>query len=198
MRLDTATIYQIFWLSHQGIPKAQIARSLGVARNTVSWHLTGRLIPQYPERLQNRVRQLTIPEPKHKQPPKDTITLPEASYFFLNRPTARTIMSHYPIRTEIRNGITVTKPEWARECALRKTPTPPTGIFVTADAAEKLYAHSSQKRIVRIAEIPTATATVPASVVHAAVGIMTWTGMPYLTINMLDVMVWTTEPRREY
>lgn len=196
MRVDNATIYQIFWKAHQGIPIAQIARSLGVARNTVSWHLTGRLIPQYPERLQQRVRSLTIPKRRKKAPPDSRITLQEASYFFLNRPTARTIMSHYPLRTEIRNGITVTTPAWARECAAARVTNPPEGIFMTSDCASKLYGHRSKKRIVRLVEIEqVAEETAPASVVHAALGIMSWTGLPYLTINQLDVLTWTTEPR---
>jgi hypothetical protein len=150
------------------------------------------MIPQYSERLRRRVLALGRPTPRQKPPPDERITLAEASFFFWNRPTSRTILSHYPIRKEHANGMVVTTIEWARQCAMERMPqSRPTGIFATVDAARHLYKTTPTSKIIKLTEIES-TETTPASVIHAALGIQQWTEMPYLTITMLDAIYWTT------
>lgn len=188
MRLDTATVYQIFWLSYSGIPKAEIARQLGLARNTVAWHLTGRLIPQYPPRLRQRISPINVSRSRSREIPDGMITISEASYCFPNRPTVRTLLAHYGMRTEIIKGATYTTLEWAKQYSAARFPNPPLGVCMTAKAMATLYGPSKmpKRKIIRLSDLE--TNDTPASIVHAAVSIMRWTKLDFVTLDELDVL----------
>jgi hypothetical protein len=188
MKLDSATVYQIFWKAYSGLPKTEIARQLGVARNTVAWHLSGRLIPQYPERLRQRIQSLGTFKSRRRDIPPGMISIAESSYFFPTRPTVRTILAHYGMQTKIVGGVTYTTATWALEHAQQRFPNPPSGICMTIRAARTVYGetHATRSKIVRLSEID--CRRTPASIVHAATQIMEWTQCEFVTLDELDVI----------
>jgi hypothetical protein len=186
MRLDPQTVYQIFWLSHAGTPKTEIALRLRLARNTVTAHLSGRLRWQYDRKLRHRIALLTIPPINRKQPPPGMITLAESSYFFERRPTPKSILNRYELRIELVNGANFTTVEWAQECARKRNAANLEGVCMTRDAAKYLYGIRTDKLILPLLEID--SSDTPASLVSAAVGIMAWTQQDFVTLDSADVM----------
>lgn len=186
MRLDDQTVYQIFWLAHQGLPKTEIAFRLRLARNTVTAHLSGRLRWQYTRRLRERISPLEIRPIRRRPTPDGFITIAESSYFFERRPTPFSIRTRFEMRMQIIDGVTYTTIEWAKRYAKKRNTANLEGVCMTRDATRYLYGFRSQKNIVPLIEID--TSDTPASLVHAAVGIMAWTQQPFVTLDTADVM----------
>lgn len=57
---------------------------------------------------------------------------------------------------------------------------------MTRDAARYLYGVRTEKNLVSLIEID--TSDTPASLVHAAVGIMAWTQQSFVTLDVADIM----------
>jgi hypothetical protein len=173
-------------MSHQGIAKTEIAFRLRLARNTVTAHLSGRLQWQYSRRLRERISPLEIRPIRRKETPAGFITIAESSYFFERRPTPFSIRTRFDMRMEIIDGVTYTKIEWARQYAKKRNAANLEGVCMTRDATRYLYGIRSEKNIVPLIEID--SSDTPASLVHAAVGIMAWTQQPFVTLDTADVM----------
>jgi len=186
MRCDNQTIYQIHFQAHRGYPKKQIASTLGLSRNTVIAHLSGRHRWQYDRGLKRRIDQLTIPPIKYHETPKGYITIAESSYFFERRPTPKSILHRYDLQVEIINGVNYSTVEWARNCAEKSNVAKLEGVCMKRDAARYLYGVQSERPIVSLMSID--SSDTPANLVHIAVGIMAWTGLGFVTLNSEDVM----------
>lgn len=187
MRLDESTIYQIFAMSHRRIPKSEIASYLQVARNTVSAHLTGRLRYQYSLTLQRRLKHLSPDPVRHRFIPIGFISISEASYFFERRPTAKSILSHYrDLRMTTINQTKYTTAWWASQCAEKRNVANLRGVCMTREAARAMYGVRVQKNLVQLSDFD--SSDTPASLIHAALGIMAWTGQPFVTLDVNDVM----------
>lgn len=186
MRLDDHTVYQIFWMAHQGTPKTEIAFRLRLARNTVTAHLSGRLTCQYDRKLRNRISCLEIPSIRRRPTPTGYITITESSYFFERRPTPKSILNRYDLQTRLIDGVNYTTIEWSKRCAEKRNTANLDGVCMTRDAARYLYGIRTEKNLVPLIEID--TSDTPASLVHAAVGIMAWTQLPFVTLDIADVM----------
>lgn len=87
---------------------------------------------------------------------------------------------------KIIEGVTYTTIEWARQYAKKRNTANLEGVCMTRDAARYLYGWRSEKNIVSLIEID--TSDTPASLVHAAVGIMAWTRQSFVTLDTADVM----------
>ena len=193
MRLDSATIYQIFWLAHLGYRRSEIAKETGASLNSINWHLSGRFLPSYPPKLRQRISPFA-PTLRHPKPaPDGFITLAEASYFFYRRPTVRTLLARYPLRTRFLGGRCVTRWDWAKSLALKTCADAPAGVSFTADAAASVFNIPRPKTaIVQLATLPPELSErVPAPIVHAGLGINAWTEMHFVTLTALDVLTLT-------
>lgn len=188
-RIEPATIYQIFWLSHNGMPKTEIALRLGLTRDTVFSHLSGRLSHRYPASLRRRISTLSKPPIRQRKIPDGFITIAEASYFFQIRPTVKTILQMYPLPMQLVDRVNYTRKEWVREFVAQKNDPNIEGILMTSQAAKYLYGVKARGRFVRLADFDSSDE--PASLIHFALGIMDWTGMPFVTLDMQDVIQFT-------
>ena len=189
IRIDSATIYQIFWLSHNGMPKSEIAHRLGLARNTVLGHLAGRLSHRYPQALRKRISTLQKPHIRQRTIPPGFISLAESSYFFQIRPTVKTILQNYPMKMQQVDRKNYTRPEWVRDFVTTKNDPGIEGILMTSQAAKYLYGIRTRGRFIRLADFDPSDE--PASLIHFALGIMDWTAMPFVTLDMQDVIQFT-------
>ena len=186
IRLDSATIYQIFWLSHTGLPKYEIARRLGIARNTVTSHLEGVLAYNYPHSLRVRISRLGKPKIRRRETPEGFISIAESSYFFQLRPTVKTILGYYRMQTRIINGCTFTTKEWAKKYAQTRNRPGIEGVCITPTAARYLYGIKQRSKLIRLSEVD--SSDTPAALVHAAIEIQRWTQMPFITLDIQDVL----------
>ena len=186
IRLDSSTIYQIFWLSHTGFHKYEIARQLGIARNTVTSHLDGIFAYHYPHALRVRISRLSKPKKRRREIPEGFISIAESSYFFQKRPTVKTILAHYRMETRVLNGCTFTTKEWAKEYAQTRNKPGIEGVCITRKAARYLYGIKPRFKITRLSEVD--SSDTPAALVHAAIQIQRWTQMPFITLDIQDVL----------
>jgi hypothetical protein len=188
MRIDSQTVYQIFWLAHCGTPKTKISERLELARNTVSAHLSGKLAWQYDRKLRSRISRLELPATKRppRVIPQGYITIAEASYFFESRPATKSLLSHYDLRTELVDRVNYTKSVWARQCAEKRNVANLEGVCMTQDAARYLYGVKHDRKLVPLIEID--SSETPAPLVSFAVSVMDWTGQPFVTLDVADII----------
>lgn len=79
-----------------------------------------------------------------------------------------------------------TRREWVEEYVESKNDPTIEGILMTSQAARYLYGIRTKERIVRLSDFDPSDE--PASLVHFAIGIMDWTAMPFVTLDMQDVL----------
>jgi hypothetical protein len=90
------------------------------------------------------------------------------------------------MRIRLIDGVNYTTIDWAKRCAKKKNNHNLEGVCMTRDAAKYLYGVQAKQPIVQLIEID--SSETPASLVHAAVGIMEWTQLKFVTFDAADVM----------
>jgi hypothetical protein len=90
------------------------------------------------------------------------------------------------MRIKLVDGVNYTTVEWAQQCAKKRNAANLEGVCMTREAAKYLYGVRSAKNIVPLMEID--SSDTPASLVHAAVGIMAWTQQRFVTLDAHDVL----------
>ena len=166
--------------------KNEIALRLGLTRDTVLSHLSGRLSHRYPATLRRRISTLSKPVIRPRKVPDGYITIAEASYFFQIRPTVKTILQVYPMRRELVDRVNYTRREWVTEFVASKNLPNIEGILMTPQAAKYLYGYRAKGKFVRLADFDASDE--PASMIHFALRMMDWTGLPFVTLDLQDVM----------
>lgn len=169
--------------------KNEIALRLSLTRDTVTSHLSGRLSHRYTASLRRRISTLSKPVIRERKVPQGYITIAEASYFFQARPTVKTILQVYPMRREIIDRANYTRREWVREFVASKNSPGVEGILMTPQAAKYLYGIRCKGKFVRLADVDASDE--PASLIHFALSMMDWTQMPFVTLDLQDVMQFT-------
>lgn len=197
LNLDEATIYQIFFQYYAGTEIQTIAHQLGVTRNTVATHLTWSRAHLYSERLLRRIRPLRRPRAARKHP-EGFIAMEEASYFFPHRPSPREIATVYcraGLKSTFHNRQRLTRREWILDFL---DPPELEGVFLT-ETAFKILGGTHPAHTVTVKPrpgstprrlIPTHTADrpIPDRALRRALAIQDWTGLPYATLTLQDVV----------
>jgi hypothetical protein len=187
MRLDESTIYQIFAMAHRRATKSEIASYLSITRDTVDSHLSGRFRWRYSLPLQRRIKNLQPPQPRKRPIPFGFISIAEASYFFERRPTVKSMLGHYrDLRTEMIGGANFTRHQWAQECAEKRNVANLQGVCMTREAARYMYGVKTDRFVIQLSDFD--SSDTPAGLIHGALGIMAWTGQPFVTLDVNDVI----------
>jgi hypothetical protein len=183
--LDNASVYQIFYRSHVGDSKQEIARQLHVSRNCVLWHLSGRYLDEYDDRLFNRIRSMIHSEQLQLTNSK-WIPLVLASYFFPQRPCPRALSRSYRLRTRIIDGLRCTTRDWISEATVGQTL--PTGLLLTRPVCRLLrLENAEQEKQFLVPALRVHVPALPWKVVHRLVAIQDWTQMPFVTLTRADL-----------
>ena len=190
--LETRKVYQIFYKSHLGESKLEIARQLGVSRNCVLWHLSGRYLDQYDDQLFRRIRPFVMRQ-NHDLPDGKWIPLLMASYFFPDRPSPKSLSPStryrsHAIKTSVINGVRCTKRTWIND-SLRGSDAP-NGLLLTHSACRQLKIDvdpSSDKRTPLVPAFCVKLPQLPWEVIHRMIEIQDWTEMPFITLTRADL-----------
>lgn len=188
---DSATLYQIFFLAHLGHSKRFISEELAISRNCVRWHLEGRYLHQYPERLIGRISPLRKPIPSRvpRTPfgrlAPQWLTLQDASYFFPSRPTDRQLRRSKQfagLRTSSVDGrIATTRPDVMRFLSSMELPS---GLLLSQDACRLLRSPINQP-FAACWDLPL---SLPAATLRFAVAVQNWTGLPFSALAASDLL----------
>lgn len=186
LKLANADIYRIFYLWYTGRDLTNIGTEVGCNRDTVRAHLSLVYWHKYNESLQKRISLIYRPLKRTRSIPEGYITLEDVSYFLFRRPNARTIQENYrSIRTEIVNGLKLSKKEWVLDFVRRTESHRPHGIFLTPGAVAKLSGEKKGNKITRIGEVD--LKSLPEDIISRSLAILEFTELHYLTLAEIDI-----------
>lgn len=198
--LDSATIYQIFYMRYSGLSATAIAQELRLSRNCVRWHLQFRYLSQYPDATLRRIRLLNPQRRPTQEPRHPWIRLCDASYFFPSRPAPKTLMvSRFfgRLRTRTVSGMTVTRREWIVQFLTKYVAEIPSGLCLNHGACRRLSIrnrshkamwsnhrlHGGFARYADVQEIELSRGTVA-----KALQIQEWTRLPFVSLDATDIL----------
>lgn len=187
LTLSPADIYRIFDLWRCGKTIPEIMRETHCAKMTVRSHLSLRYYHLYTEETRRRLAKLSIKPIQPKPIPAGYITLDDASFFFLTRPNGRTIRECYrDLPTEIVGTRKLTRPEWVVDYVRKNGPIE-NGIHIKKSAYAKLTGIQLPRHVTPLADLATLP-PLPPSTVPNILRIMDFTGLPYYTIALSDLV----------